>query len=757
MTRDQPGPARAVRLGAAFATALLLSPAAPVAAQGQTVAPSRPASNVRMAERLEAAAASTLSLFGNQHHNAARLEALLALPPAADPGGRLMYESSVAGEMLRAGRTADAIAAFERLVERLDGMGDNLPPDLPEGFREVMRRSLAIAYLQLAQHENCLPPNPAARCAVPPGDAGPHPNQEALRKAIALYERIAADEPDDGGVRWSLNIAYLWAGEHPDGVPPQWRISPEAFGSEQRSPVVAGFVNAAPWLGLDTVGLAGGSVMEDFDNDGDLDLMASSWGLRDPLRYLRHNADCRFDDATAAAGLEGIVGGLNLEPADYDNDGDVDVLVLRGAWVSHPHPNSLLRNDGDGSFTDVTEAAGMQRGTPTQTAAWGDYDNDGDLDLFVGNESLADIVYPSQLFRNEGDGTFTDVAYETGAQVVGFVKAVAWGDYDNDGRIDLYVSRLDETNLLLRNEGPSAGGGWAFRDVALAAGVDGPLNSFPTWFFDYDNDGWLDLFVAAQRASLDDVAVEHLGGPPADGQPVLYRNRGDGTFEDVTAAAGLAAIMPTMGSNYGDLDNDGFPDLYLGTGDPTLEMLVPNRVFRNMGGRFDEVTAAGTFGHVQKGHGVSFGDIDHDGDQDVFMVLGGAFEGDVAQNILLLNPGHGHAWVTLRLRGTSANRLGFGARIAVEVDTPRGRRTIHALAGTGGSFGASTLQQEIGLGDATRIRELTVVWPGSGRRDRWRDVPLNRVLLVREGARAVGPLPVPPIRLDAAACGAAVR
>ena len=195
--------------------------------------------------------------------------------------------------------------------------------------------------------------------------------------------------------------------------------------------------------------------------------------------------------------------------------------------------------------------------------------------------------------------------------------------------------------------------------------------------------------------------------PPGDGHPALYRNRGDGTFENVTAAAGLATIMPTMGSNYGDLDNDGYPDLYLGTGDPTLEMLVPNRVFRNAGGRFEEVTAAGGFGHVQKGHGVSFGDIDHDGDQDVFMVLGGAFEGDVAQNVLLLNPGHGNAWVTLRLRGTDANRLGIGARIAVAVDTPRGARTIHALAGSGGSFGASTLQQEIGLGDATRIRELT--------------------------------------------------
>ena len=753
-TRDRPGaPAptgRPRRQWGGWTLALALTLGASVDAQRSPQ--SRPASNVRMAERLEAIAASRLSTFGNQHNNAARLEILLSMPSAPTLRDQLIYDGSVAGEMMRAGRTAEAIGAFERLIGRLDGLGAGLPVDLPEGFREVMRRSLAIAFLQLALHDNCLPPQPAARCAVPPGDAGPYPNQGALRRAIALYEELAVEHPDDRGILWGLNLAYLWAGEHPDGVPVPWLIPPAELGVGQQSAAVHGFENAAPRLGLATVGLAGGSVMEDFDGDGDLDLMASSWGLRDPLRYFRNNADCTFDELTVEAGLEGIVGGLNLEPADYDNDGLADVLVLRGAWVDQPHPNSLLRSNGDGSFTDVTEAAGLLRGTPTQTAAWGDYDNDGDVDLFVGNESLPGSVYPSQLFRNDGGGAFTDVAYEAGVQVVGFVKGVAWGDYDNDGRLDLYVTRLDEPNLLFRNEGPSAEGRWAFRDVSIAAGVDGPLNSFPTWFFDYDNDGWLDLFVAAQRVTLGDVTAEHLGERPTDGRPVLYRNRGDGTFADVTEAAGLATIMPTMGSNYGDLDNDGFPDLYLGTGDPTLEMLVANRVFRNAGGRFEEVTAAGGFGHVQKGHGVSFGDIDNDGDQDVFMVLGGAFEGDVAQNVLLLNPGQGNAWVTLRLRGTASNRLAIGARIAVEVDTPGGTRTVHALAGSGGSFGASTLQQEIGLGDATRIRELTVAWPGSGRRDVWRDVPINRVLQVREGARAVGPLPVQPIRLDAAAC-----
>ena len=713
----------------------------------------RPPSNARMAERLEAVAAALESTFYNPFANAARLEVLLGMPPATSPREQVIYQASVAGEMLRAGRTQEATVEFERLLQLFEVGGSEVPGDLPDGFQQGMRRSLGIAYLRLAQRDNCLRPNPAVRCAIPIDQAAMHPHRDSARKAVALYEQMAEDDPTDLTVRWVLNLAYMWIGEHPDGVPPAWLIPRAAYGSRAG---FAGFVDVAPTLGLDTVGLAGGSVMEDFDADGDLDVMASSWGLRDQLRYFRNNGDGTFDDATLEAGLEGIVGGLNLVHADYDNDGLADVLVLRGGWLDQPHPNSLLRGNRDGSFTDVTEAAGLLRDAPTQTAAWGDYDNDGDVDLFVGNESQFDATYPSQLFRNNGDGTFTDIADRAGVAVVGFVKGVAWGDYDNDRRLDLYVSRFGEPNQLFHNEGRSPNGRWSFRDVTVAAGVEEPRDSFPTWFFDYDNDGWLDLFVAAPASQgehatesdrLSDMTAEYLGQRRSAGHPRLYRNQGDGTFADVTEAVGLDRVMPTMGSNYGDLDNDGFPDVYLGTGNPHLEMLVPNRVFRNVGGaRFEDATADG-FGYIQKGHGISFGDIDHDGDQDVFMVLGGAFEGDESQNVLLLNPGHGHAWITVRLRGTASNRLALGARLTVEVATPDGDRAIHATVGSGGSFGASTLQQEIGLGNATMIRQLEVVWPGGGRRDSYRDVPLNHVVLVREGAAAVEPVEVRPLRL----------
>ncbi|MCY4659974.1 MAG: CRTAC1 family protein [Acidobacteria bacterium] len=744
--RTLPPPASPPRLARRAWTGLLaIVICAPLAAQ-EPASGIRPPSNARMAERLEALAAARLATLENDRDNAARLEALRAMPPFTDPGEQSIYEASVAGELLRGGRTEEAIVELERLRRRLEVDHRAVPSHLP-AFPTEMRRSLAIAYAKLAQDDNCLRRKTAARCAVPADEESVHPTQEAARKAIALYGEMAEEAPDDMVVRWMLNLAYMWVGEHPDGIRPEWRIPRSTYGSTTG---VAPFVDVAPRLGLDIVGAAGGSVMEDFDADGDLDVLASSWGLRDPLRYLRNNGDGTFDDASLEAGLEGIVAGLNLSSADYDNDGLPDVLLLRGAWTRDPVPNSLLRSNGDGTFTDVTEAAGLLRAAPTQTGVWGDHDNDGDVDLFLGNESRSGSTYPSELYSNNGDGTFTDVAAQAGVQVTGVVKGAAWGDVDNDGRLDLFVSRLGEPNLLFRNEGPSPDGRWRFRDITAAAGVAEPRNSFPTWFFDYDNDGWLDLFVAGYRTFLGDLAAEALGRPLAVGQgyPLLYRNRGDGTFADVTAAVGLRTIMPVMGSNFGDLDNDGYPELYLGTGAPGLEMLTPNRVFRNAGGkRFENVAPAGGFGHLQKGHAVSFGDIDHDGDQDVYVVLGGYYEGDVSRNVLMLNPGHGNAWITLRLRGTASNRLAMGARIAVAVATPDGDRVVHAVAGTGGSFGASTLQQEIGLGSATTIRELTVEWPGSGRRDVYREVPINRVVLVREGDAAVTPVAVDPLDL----------
>jgi hypothetical protein len=306
--------------------------------------------------------------------------------------------------------------------------------------------------------------------------------------------------------------------------------------------------------------------------------------------------------------------------------------------------------------------------------------------------------------------------------------------------------------MLFRNDGPGAGDVWKFTNVTAEAGVAEPDKSFPTWFFDYDNDGFLDLFVSGYfPESAGDVIASYLGAPTS-GEPLrLYRNKGNGAFEDVTAAANLKKVVPTMGSNFGDLDNDGFLDFYLATGNPNNAMLIPNRMFRNEGGkRFQDVTTSGGFGHLQKGHAVAFADFDNDGDQDVYAVMGGAYSGDHARNIFFENPGHGGRWIKLKLEGVQSNRGAIGARIKLLAQTPRGERAIYKTVSTGGSFGTNPLLQEIGLGDATKILRAEIFWPVTGKTQVISDMELDRAYRIKEGAAKATPANLKTFRYSVA-------
>ncbi len=694
-------------------------------------------STKRMAARL-AEIAQNLNPAINTYINAARVEQLKTLPQPPDTASRLRANAYLARELLRAGQSQAAIDEFKKLQPQLQQVDLRLTPDV--------RVLLGLSYMRLGEQENCLARHATASCLLPIGDDGVHTIERGSRAALAEFTAYLADHPDDLTVRWLLNIAYMTLGLYPEQVPAQWLVPPEVFVSDYD---IKRFADVAPALGLDLVSMAGGSIMDDFDDDGHLDIMASSWGLSDQLRYFANLGDGIFAERTAAAGLTGIGGGLQITHADYDNNGYADVLVLRGGWWEDDglHPNSLLHNNGNGTFADITEQVGLLTFHPTQTAAWGDYDNDGWLDLFVGNESYGGRIHRCELFHSNGraeDLQFSEVAEATGVAVVGYVKGAAWGDYDNDGLIDLYVSRLTGTNFLFANDGANEFGGWTFTDKSKEAGVTEPLGSFPVWFWDYDNDGWLDIFVSGYHyeASAGDVAADYLGLATAAERPRLYRNNGDGTFAERSAEAGVDKVLYTMGCDFGDLDNDGWLDFYVGTGSPSLRSVMPNRMFRNAGGRFfEDVTTSGGFGHLQKGHGVAFGDLDNDGDQDIYAVLGGAYTGDVFQNVLFENPGHGNHWITLLLEGVQSNRAALGARIRIQVSTAEGPRNIYATVGTGASFGGSSLQQEIGLGRATAIEAVEVTWPATGARQLFTGLEMDQYYRIREGDRT-------PVRLD---------
>ena len=647
----------------------------------------------------------------------------------------------LAEDHLRFGEAREAAALLIEALQAEDR-------DDEEGkHRTKLLMDLAVVYLKVGELDNRLTPDGALICTLPLDASVVDGNTFGSTNAIRYLVDLLQTEPDNLKARWLLNIANMTLGTYPDEVPGAYLVPREVL---EGGYDIGWFNNVAASAGLSAPDTAGGSILEDFDNDGYLDIVTSSWDPSEPMKYLHNDANGRFTDYTARAGLAEQLGGLNIVQADFNSDGWTDIFVMRGAWLNDAGQmrNSLLQNNGDGTFTDVTHRAGLaDPAYPTQTAAWGDYDNDGDVDVYVCNESEG-FRFPSQLFRNNGDGTFSDVASQAGVTNSLYCKGSVWGDYDNDGDLDLYASNLGGDNRLYRNNGDGA-----FTDVAMKLGVQEPYFSFATWFWDYDNDGWLDLFVAGYASDIGNVAASYLGLAALDGSPGayprLYRNDGSGRFIDVTEQAGIGRAIPAMGANFGDLDNDGHPDFYLGTGYPSFEALVPNVMFRNDGtGSFTDVTFSGGFGHIQKGHGIAFGDLDRDGDQDILAQIGGAYPGNPFYNALYENPGHGNRWISVRLDGVESNRAGIGARIRVNVETETGTQSVHARVNSGGSFGASALEQEIGLGQAQRIESLVVYWPTSDTFQEFRDLPLDTRYEIREGSGDYKVLNVPPFRFE---------
>ncbi len=652
-----------------------------------------------------------------------------ALPPDATEEARWRVLSQLGEREVLIGREREGIDHMLEARRLLPAAAPHLPPDWPAEF--LFRTG--VCWLRLGEKENCCARSSPESCILPLRGRALHELPEGSREAKECLLEVLRIAPPDSPMQmqaiWLLNIAAMTLGEYPAGVPAEHRIPPEYFASEERFPR---FENVAPRLGLDTFSLSGGTVAEDFDLDGDLDLLVSRMETDGPIRYWRNGGDGTFSDRTKAANLEGIFGGLNMVQADYDNDGWTDVLVLRGGWfgTAGRHPRSLLRNNGDGTFTDAAFDAGLADALwPSQTAAWGDFDNDGDLDLFVGNETTQALASPCQLFRNEGNGRFRDVAGAAGVTNDRFTKGCGWGDVDGDGFPDLYVSNLGQPNRLYRNRRDGT-----FQDTAEESGVAGPLRSFPCWFWDFDGDGVLDLFAAAFPAAPADLAAAALGKPCAAEPPGLYRGDGKGGFRNLNREWNLRFPNSPMGCNFGDLDNDGRLDFYLATGNTGPRDLMPNLMFRNQEGRrFVDVTLEGGFGHLQKGHGVAFADLDDDGDQDVFAEMGGAYLGDRFHDVLFENPGFGNRWLEVRLVGVRSNRSAIGARIRAEFEDGGERRTITRWVGSGGSFGCNPLRQHLGLGKAARVDLLEVHWPTTGRTQVFRDLPVGRFVEITEG------------------------
>jgi hypothetical protein len=710
--------------------------------------------------------------FGRQVHVELRKE-LAELPPDAPLAKRFRTLSNLGINELAFGDTQAAIESLTRALEIVPQVNFPNPQIMMEWIYRT-KLNLAVAYLRLGETQNCCLRHSAESCILPIRGAGIHTQQEGSRQAIRHFLELLGSvetQTEDWAKKaslwtrqtaiWLVNIAFMTVGEYPHGVPQQYRIPTKFFESDIPFPR---FENVSPNMKIDTFNQAGGVIVDDFDNDNYLDILVSTSDPTGQTRYFRNNRDGTFTDQTKVAGLVGFYGGLNMVQADYNNDGHMDIYIVRGAWHGKHgrHPDSLLRNNGNGTFTDVSFAAGLgEFRFPAKSAAWGDYDNDGDVDLFVANESSVEredqltkrvvttaMHAPWQLFRNNGNGTFTDVASAAGVNLTEFGMGSVWGDYNGDRFADLYVTSGTGGHLF-HNDGDGT-----FTDVTKKLRVGRPQTPFPVWFWDFDNDGILDIYVSNTSGHVGFLTTEAMSQKVETQRPgfatsntpwgrmdyelaVLYRGDGRGGFRDVAAEVELRYPTEPMGANFGDINGDGFLDFYLATGDIFLWELRPNVMFLNQGGKkFVNVTMAGGFGHLQKGHGVSFADIDNDGDQDVYVQMGGQYPEDKYSDALFQNPGFGHHWCTVKLVGQQTNRAAIGARIRVDVIENSRERSIYRHINSGGSFGGNPLRQNIGLGKATRIKQLEVYWPTSDQTQTFGDVPMDQWIEITEGEKS---------------------
>ena len=590
---------------------------------------------------------------------------------------------------LRLGEFAAATADFEDVLAR--------EPDSPATLR-----ALGAALLRLG---------------------APAPAAAALRRAVDL-------EPELLEPRWMLRVATERGGEDPEGLPEHaWLDVPDRGAL---SPIRFEEVSAAS--GIERWSRGRGSGWADVDGDGDLDLL--TLGIRDPHALYRNrlveDGEAVFASVPAEVGLLDPRGGWSALFFDYDRDGDPDLHVTRDGWDGRD-VNSLFRNDG-GRFEDVAAAAGVASPRDAFTAAVSDVNLDGWLDLYVANGVATPGGSPNELFLGSPGGRFLERGEAFGVADHGRSVGSAFGDYDRDGWPDLLVLNFFGGPALYRNRA-----GVRFEEVSAAAGIEAPHEAFVGFFFDYDNDGWLDIFVVGFTPDMETALRSQIQGRAVhDGSRLaLYRNDRDGTFSDVTESAGLSWNLGAMAATFGDYDNDGWLDIFIGAGAPPMERLEPDRLFRNLGdGTFADVSVSAGVDDLGKGHGAAFADYDHDGDLDLFVPVGGAFPGDRQRSALYRNPASEldspNHWLHILLRATTLHPDAVGAQVLLRAGEGENTPVQVQEVAIGGGFGITPSPiLEFGLGSHESVAEIRIRWPGGANRI-LRNVPADQRILVVE-------------------------
>lgn len=462
-------------------------------------------------------------------------------------------------------------------------------------------------------------------------------------------------------------------------------------------------VTASAGTGLGD-GTARGFSWVDFDNDGLLDLFVPTAGTV-PNKVYKNNGNGTFSEVAAALGLNDLTNTITCSWADFDNDGDLDLITTATAAGTRLWRNNFFPG-GDSSFTDITSTSGIAM-TGAQMPVWADYNRDGLLDVFssISNSSVSSDA----LYRNNGNATFTNVADSAGVnhQVSGILEQAAhWGDYNRDGYPDLFIGNLQTggPSFFHRNNGNGT-----FTEIAATLGFQGAARG--SQWVDYNNDGLWDFSVAGYAGGTNAVPVK------------LYRNNGDGTFTDVAAQAGITDAVISWGVTWADINNDGYEDFFVAVSGQSTSCLV---YLNNGNGTFTNITTQAGLGSLVQ-LSAAWGDYDNDGDMDLY-TSGSTTNGN---HLFRNNSDSTKKWLKINLIGgilPGNNRFGVGAQIEVRAGSLRMLREVN----TGiGYRSQNMMTAHFGL-DTNSVADTVIIhWPG-GVQTLYTNLPANRTLLLSE-------------------------
>lgn len=521
--------------------------------------------------------------------------------------------------------------------------------------------------------------------------------------------------------RFWLYLAADQAGGYPARLEPRHRMEVR----DGLHPTAVRYEDVTAQIGLDKISGGRGTAVADFFGDG-LQHVAFS-GAHAGISLFKNRGDGTFEDVSVGSGLERCVYGFALAAADYDNDGLPDLFVSSLGF--YDGRSLLFHNEGGGRFRDVTRDAGLGQWGPAFTATWLDIDGNGLLDLFVVHNlgGLFDRKVANRLYRNNGDGTFTDITDDAGLATVWSSIGACWGDFRNVGLPDLFVSSLGRAQLF-RNRGDGT-----FEDVSRTAGVDrSPAIGSVAMAVDLNDDGWLDIVQATYSRPSEAIHTLRFGRGPDHGSPLrIWSNNRDGTFSLASADWGVSGCWGTMSLAAGDFENRGRQGLLLGNGDPSLERTEASVLLANDGSRLRNVTFTAGLPPTGKGHGVNFADLGADGRLHAMVASGGLYPGDLESTAVYRPRTRTGNYLGVQLVGTRSNRDALGARLTLWAG---GRAHTRHVAG-GSGFGWAPTRQHFGLSHAERVDSLTIRWP-SGLEETVHHLPCNLHLEFTEGQAA---------------------